>query len=166
MPLLASIDELKVVTQRPDLPNDDPFALLMLQLASEKVTDYCGHPEWETDGTGDNEPPRAARRIALFMAKRAFENPDAEVAYGLGPLSARSLDWQAYGLYLTPPEQEELNAITAAAADDGDLGGLWAVSITGHPNLTEEVYLDDIYGLQPIPYGHRSQAWAFTPKAE
>src|SRR5688500_14520093 len=102
MPTLASISELKVVAQRPDLDNEDPFALLILELASNKVTDYCGHPEWEEDGTGDATPPRAARRIALFMAKRTFENPDAEVAYGVGPLSGRSLDWSAYGLYLTP----------------------------------------------------------------
>jgi hypothetical protein len=163
MPLLASIAHLEIVTQRP--PGElvgNAFAELMLELASNKVTDYCGHPEWETSGVGDDEPPRAARRIALFMAKRVFENPDAEVAWGVGPLNARSIDWQAYGLTLTPPEEAELAAL-AAAISDAETGGLWTLSISGHPNLTEDVFLDDVYGLQPIPYGDRSQAWAFTP---
>lgn len=165
MPTLASITELKVVAQRPDLANDDEFALKILELASNKVADYCNRPDWETNGTGDSEPPRAARRIALFMAKRTFENPDLEVAYGVGPLSGRSLDWAAYGLYLTPPEQEELNVLVANTGGS-ELGGLWVASISGHPNLTEDVYLDDVYGLQPIPYGDRSQAWAFTPRSD
>lgn len=165
MPTLASITELKVVAQRPDLPNDDEFALKILELASNKVADYCGRPDWETVGTGDSEPPRAARRIALFMAKRTFENPELEVAYGVGPLSGRSLDWAAYGLYLTPPEQEELNALIATSGDDST-GGLWTIGISGNPALNDDVYLDDVYGLQPIPYGDKSQAWAFTPRTD
>jgi len=165
MPFLASTTELETVAQRePGSLAADPFALLILELASNKVVDYCGHPEWETDGTGPAEPPRGARRIALFMAKRTFENPDAEVAYGVGPLSGRSLDWSAYGLYLTPPEQEELNQIIAGSDDES--GGLWTVQISGGPSLTQDIYLDDVYGLQPIPYFHRAQAWAGTPRTD
>lgn len=157
MATLISVQELALWTST-TIAADDPKALLVLELASGLVCDTAEHPEWEVDVV----PPRAARRICFQVAGRTWTNPDLEVAWGIGPLSGRNLDWAAYGLTLTPAEEEELEDLQGGP-DDG-INGLWILGVVPEPTVDPIVYVNDQYGQQTIPYLDPRELDAMTPE--
>lgn len=144
---------------RTEIDPNDEFALLVLEEASGLVCDTAGHPEWEDNPTS---APRAARRICLQVAYRTFTNPDFEVAYGLGPLSGRSLDLYAMGLNLTDVEMETLEDLQPKGTS-----GLWVQPITSDTDdYPKEVYAHDVRFpfSDAWPYLSPPDAYAMTPE--
>lgn len=145
---------------RTEIEPDDEFALLVLDEASGLVCDTAKHPEWEDS---PSTSPRAARRICLQVAYRTFSNPDFEIAYGLGPLSGRSLDLYAMGLNLTEAETEELEDLWPTSSS----GGLWVQPIDGDSTMyPSEVMAHDRWypASDPIPFLGPEDAYAMTPE--
>lgn len=155
MATLITVPELALFSRR-TIASDDPLALLIIELASGLVCDTAEHPDWELTVT----PPRAARRICLQVAARAFTNPEMETAYNIGPLGGRVLDWAAYGLTLTPPEEEELEDLQGVP---GGTNGIWIQPLADSTSLDLTVYVDDPYGLQTIPYLDPAESDGMTP---
>lgn len=157
MATLISVAELAIYTGS-TIASDDPRALMVIELASGLVCDEARHPDWETTAV----PPRAARRICFQVAARTYTNPELEVAYGIGPLSGRTIDWAAYGLTLTPPEEDELGELRG---EDGGGSGLWVLPIAGVDQIDDTVYVPSEPGLQTIPYLDPNELDAMTPEA-
>jgi hypothetical protein len=140
----------------------DPFAVLVLQTATEIVCDTANQPNWELQSP-PVVVPRQARRICMFLAGRAYLNPDGTISESVGPLSERvpeSMAIAAANMQLLPAEEAAL----AAMAPDGTTG-LW-IQPTTRSDASEDdaVYLPDDSGSDwYIPYGDASTTVAFSP---
>lgn len=147
---LRSIPELRVSARRPDIADDDEFAILVLTEASGLVCDTAGHPEWEDD---PGAAPRPARRICLAVATRTFTNPEFEVQTAMGPIGSRILDLGALGLNLSEDERLELEKL--GAAESGNTGnGIGLLTLAGQNNYDRTLYVRDTWApySDPIPY--------------
>jgi hypothetical protein len=160
MPEIITLAELATFTRSdPEEVAEDPYAAMILELASGLVCDTASHPEWETSGAGG---PRAARRICLQVAGRTYTNPDLETSSNTGPIGSRVIDWAAYGLTLTEAEEEELEGLQGI--DDAPKTGFWTLALFGsEAERVDTVYLPDSNGAQPIPYLDPSESDALTP---
>lgn len=156
MASLITLEQLATWTRTVIAP-DDPLALMVVDMASGLVCDEALHEDWEVDVT----PPRAARRICLQVAGRVWTNPEMETSYNIGPLGGRVLDWAAFGLTLTPPEEDELQDLRGVAG--AGPGGLWIMPIAGVPVVDDTVYVNDQYGMQTIPYLDPNESDIMTP---
>lgn len=107
------------------IASDDAYATMVMQRATELVVDEAKAPGWELDPT---TAPRGAVLIALRVARRAYLNPDQEVASSVGPLSSRVLDDAAAGMQLT--EQEKLDIGELAPGGDPNASTLFTLRTT------------------------------------
>lgn len=157
MATLVNVTELAIWT-RQEIDPDDEFALMVLELASELVIDYCKQPTWE-DTPAD--APRTARRICLIVAGRTFTNPDQEISSSIGPISSRVRDEVAAGMTLTEAEQDELDALKGSGTDG--VNGLWVLTTTrGSDRAYEPVLLyDDSGSPWPIEYAEEGDTTFF-----
>lgn len=161
--LLATQDELAIVL-REEIPAElDDFSLLVLEQASDAVREAAKQPDWTI-----TTAPSTARRIALWVAKRTYQNPEHELATGIGPLSSRVTDQQAAGVTLTADEEEALAAFWPADAVGADAGQLWVQPIDAEPPVTDGlIYLATPEGT-PLLYADTADpiaTIAVTPDA-
>lgn len=159
MPEIITLAELAVFTRSdPEEVADDPYAKMILELASGLVCDTAAHPEWETA----NSAPRGARRICLQVAGRTYTNPDLETSSNTGPIGSRVIDWAAYGLTLTEAEGEELEALRGGGTSSGK--GFWTLQLFASESTPlRTIHVADENGSQMIPYLDPSESDAMTP---
>lgn len=159
MATLVSRAQLAIAARRP-IADDDAFATYILEAASGLVCDTAEHPEWEEDVAN---APRPAKRICLEVARRSYTNPDFEIAYGLGPLSGRSLDIAALGLNLS--EAEEAVLVNLQGGPEASGGGLWVQPLGGGLEQIDTVFVAQAGAPQAdmIPYLDPSELDAMTP---
>lgn len=161
MPTIVTLAELAVFTRSDEEDVlDDPYAAMVLELASGLVCDAAQHPEWETAG---GTVPRAARRVCLQVAGRTYTNPDLETSSNTGPIGSRVIDWAAYGLTLTEAEEADLTELIGSA--DAPRTGFWTLRLfASEDRAVDTVYLQDSNGSQSIPYLDPSESDALTPE--
>lgn len=155
-PTLVSISELSTIC-RTTIAADDPFALMVVDLASDLVRDEARHPEWVGsggDGVTTVDVPFKARLICLLVAKRAYQNPKMITAEGgVGPIGGDTFaeDFAA-GLTLTGVEKAELQRMRGDGGS-GDPNGMWALTnTTGMDEVTTGYVFDDSGSDWAIPY--------------
>lgn len=141
--------------------NDDPYALMVMDLVSAAITDEAGRADWD----GPTTTPVRVKLIALVVARRAYVNPDQEIAQAVaGGPSVRMIDAAAAGVYLTDEEKAELARLAAIGNPSPPVVSpdLWILP-TGRGELETTLYL----GTDPesdwmIPYlDPRRDAWYF-----
>lgn len=104
MGLLVDVDELtSLLKMPPDSLDEDEYTRLIMEAASAKVRDVAGHPEWELDTI-----PTRGRFIALWLAKRAWEDPGNLQRRTSGPISDTFFENGVRGLTLEDDEREWL----------------------------------------------------------
>lgn len=123
MPALITPETLRVASQR-QFPDDDPYALWVIEHASDLVLEVVDSAEADTEWD-HHSAPRAARRIALRMAVNAIKHPDSAVAEGVGPLSERFLEEAVTWFVLTDQDRIDLESLGEGSAS----GGLWVQPI-------------------------------------
>lgn len=140
----------------------DPFAVLVVQTATEIVCDEAEQPNWELQ----NPPvvvPRKAKRICMFLAGRTYLNPDGTISESVGPLNERRPEAMAMAsanMQLLPAEEADLRSLVPDGPAD-----LW-IQPTTRVDAAEDdvVYLPDDSGSDWwIPYGDPNTTNAFTP---
>lgn len=133
---------------RRDIAEDDEYATLVLELASEQVREAARQPAWDAATV-----PFRARLIAMVVAGRAYTNPDRETATSVGPLSSRVVDEAAAGIMLTEVERTELETMKPAAT--GGRRGIWVQGVSlGDPEPERPITLFDSSGSDwGITYG-------------
>jgi hypothetical protein len=153
MATLISLLELATwARQDPATVAADPFAVLVLQTATEIVCDTASQPNWELQ-TPPMLVPRKAKRICMFLAGRTYLNPDGTVSENVGPLGERRPELMAMAaanMQLLPSEEGQLEGL----APDGGTG-LWVQPTTrGEDPVSDTVFLYDDSGSDwAIPYG-------------
>lgn len=140
----------------------DPFAILVLQTATEIVCDEAEQPNWEIQSP-PVVVPRKAKRICMFLAGRTYLNPDGTVSETVGPLNERrpeAMAMAAANMQLLPGEIADLETLVP----DGP-SGLWVQPTTRSDAAEDDVvYLPDDSGSDWwIPYGDPNTTNAFTP---
>lgn len=124
---------------------NDPFAAEVIDVVSQMAQFLSGHPEW-TLVPGATYAPFDVQLVVLQVCKRAYGNPDQEVATGVGPISSRVLDVAALLLELTPTERETLVRYNPNGDPAGADGGFWVLHTTqGDETLLLEtrLFIDD-----------------------
>lgn len=132
---LTSVEELRTLLRLPSLEADDPYALMILAQASNRVREAAKQPGWvvwDGDGLPPTEPgagqtwaPETAKEITLWVAYRAFTNPKNLERRTSGPISETFRNGVG-GLELTADEEKRLNALTGSSTN-----GLWSLPMTG-----------------------------------
>lgn len=111
---LVTLADLAVATEA-DVPVErEDFARMVLEAASDVVREAAQQPTWTRDTV-----PVAARRIALWLARRTFLNPDAITRSNVGPLGEATVEDYARTLELTPAERSTLLRLAPVGADTG-----------------------------------------------
>lgn len=118
MSLLVDIEELTALLRMPegslvDGSDIDPYTLLMMEGASEVVRDVAEQPDWTLETI-----PARGRIIALWLARRAWEDEGNLARRTSGPISQSFREDGVYGLNLEPAELEWLQG----HRPDGDSG--------------------------------------------
>jgi hypothetical protein len=163
MATLISLTELATWARKdPAVVGADPFATLVVNTASNIVTDKAQQPNWEIQSPAV-EVPRAAKRICMFLAGRTYLNPDGEIATNVGPLGARvpeAMAMAAANMQLLAAEIDELLDLRPSGS-----GGLWVQPTErGDAVLGTDVYIPDDSGSDWwIPMGDDYSSVAFTP---
>jgi hypothetical protein len=145
------------------IPAHDPYAILMIELASNAVRDAADQPGWVigTPGQNQTEAPQAARDVALMVAVRIFTNPRNLERRTAGPLSETFRDIGVYGVDLTDGEKERLEPHISDSRRGSN--GLW-VQPTGAKLVPQRVYLaDESPGATSILYAEGADLIAFIP---
>lgn len=111
MASLVKLDELEVLLKLP--PNtlvDDKYTDLMMRAASNLVRETANQPHWElvVAGPDDVLAPTRAGFIALYLAKRAWQDTGNLQRRTAGPISQTFSEDEVRGLELTDAEREEL----------------------------------------------------------
>lgn len=115
----------------------DPFATDIRKKVSDYVRLLAGHPDW-TEAT----VPVDVQIIVIWVCKRTYNNPDQEVASGVGPISSRVLDEAALAMSLTESERATLAGYNEALTESTT--GFWTFGVGGlGPILEPTVYLPD-----------------------
>jgi hypothetical protein len=131
--------------------NADAYALMVMDLVSAQIVAEAGRPDWD----GPLTTPVRVKLMALVVGRRAYLNPDQEVAQAVaGGPSVRMIDAAAAGVYLTDEEKTELARL--AAIDDPNPSpfspDLWVLP-TGGGELEKPLFLADNSGSDwLIPY--------------
>jgi len=73
-------------------------------------------------------PPRA-KLIADIAAKNYYDNPDAEITAGTGPISGTKIDDAVHNMTLNETEQAILAELAGLPAPGATVGGLWVQPI-------------------------------------
>jgi hypothetical protein len=140
--MLASTGQLGTLLKL-TVPDDDPYALMMLAQASNAVRDEARQQSWvrkvePTDvlATGQVEAPETAQDITLWVAYRAYTNPGNLARRTTGPLSETWFENGVYGLELTDDEKRRLGKLTGSTG-----GGIWAQPISVATPENEKVYV-------------------------
>lgn len=131
MSALITVHDLAVALQLPNLSDDDEYAQLIIDQASDSVRDYAKKPGWVKDVAipplpGTELAPQAARNVTLWVAVRAYTNPRNLSRRGSGPIS-ESYENGLWALELTPAEKERIDGVTGGSSS----GGLWIQPIDG-----------------------------------
>jgi hypothetical protein len=93
--------------------DDDPYTALMIEAASAVVRDE-GNPDWTLETI-----PSRGRFIALYLARRAWEDPGNLSRRTAGPLSESFFENGVKGLDLTEAEREWLDGKKPGGGSDG-----------------------------------------------
>lgn len=133
---IIDIKSLRLSTRKPDIEDDDETANWVLEESSGLICDTANHPEWE-EFDFEGEVPRTAKRIALAVATRVYNNPEFEIASSIGPLSSRHLDLYALGFNLSDTEQARLEDLRGSSAG----GGLGILTLAGNTSVDLVTYL-------------------------
>lgn len=143
---LLTIADLSVWV-RDTLDATDEFAHRIIAGASLVVRETAGHPEWTVATV-----PARAHLIACLLAKRSYQNPDAVVRSGVGPLSEAIVEDYARTMELTPAEKAELQEIGGQSPSGGGGGEIYFMNLGGaDPVETDTRYLMDSNGV-PLLY--------------
>lgn len=123
---LTTVEKLRTMLKMPAMDDADPYALLIIEAASQAVRDYARQLGWvtresgDTLGTGQVDAPETAQQITLWLAIRAYTNPTNLQRRTAGPISDTYFENGVYGLELTEDEKSRLGDLRT----DGG-GGLW-----------------------------------------
>lgn len=129
---LVDVDDLETLLKqtRPDLDDlsDDAYTALMIEGASGVVRD-AGDPNWVLGNVTGAEVaiPTRGKFIALYLAKRAWEDTGNLQRRTAGPLSETFFTEGVRGLELTPDEQAWLDG----KSPNGGSAGTWMLRIQG-----------------------------------
>lgn len=137
---LVTLEELAVVIEG-DVPSErEDFALMVLEAASDVVREAALRLEW-TRAT----VPAAAKRVALWLARRTFLNPDAIVRSNVGPLGESTVEDFARTLELTPAERATLAVFAPEGSGGG--GSLFVQPLAAETPLVDAtIYVPDSAG--------------------
>lgn len=138
---IVNIGDLSIVTRETIAPAD-PFALWVLDTASEIVRSAASQPTWDAL----TSPPRA-RQICVHLAARSYTNPDSVTRETVGPLGESRVEALATALHLTETERQELASLAPAAAKQRASGGLYVQPLGGTTQVTTLQVGDPIYLL-------------------
>lgn len=112
MGLLVKLDELETLLKVPaDTLEGDAYTELMMRAASDKVRSEANQPNWELEdyvGPPQVLAPTRAGMIALWVAKRAWEDKGNQVRRTAGPISQTFSENGVRGLQLEDDEREWL----------------------------------------------------------
>jgi hypothetical protein len=111
MGLLVKLDELETLLKvPPGTLNGDAYTELMMRAASDKVRSVANQPRWELEITSldDVLAPTRAGFIALWLAKRAWEDKGNLIRRTAGPISSTFSEDGVRGLQLEDDEREWL----------------------------------------------------------
>jgi hypothetical protein len=112
MSLLVDVAELEVLLkQEAGTLSNDEYTTLIMEGASAVVRDTAGQPNWVLEVVSappDVLAPARARFIALYLAKRAWEDEGNLSRRTTGPISFTFREDGVYGLNLEPAEREWL----------------------------------------------------------
>lgn len=166
---LVTLEELRVWTRSDiDDPSDVLFAESIIDAVSLRVGEELGFADWLADPADSST--RAARHVALMVARRTYLNPDQQVrTAAIGPIGgvAYREDFAA-ALELTESELDRLSALRKSA--DGGSGGLGILRIERDDVFapTGDIVLNDSAapGSAGITYAHISDAMWFYGEDE
>lgn len=148
--MLLTIPDLRAWARNSEIADDDPWALIVIEAASDLVRETAQQPTW----TRESAPPRA-RQIASHLAARSYSNPDSiEFEGATGPIGGdRRAEEFAKSLHLTEAERLELEGMWPAGSTGGG-GGLWVQPVGGGIAAVDgDTYLADDSGSDwMIPY--------------
>lgn len=111
MGLLVRLDELETLLKVP--PNtllNDAYTEIMMRAASDKVRTEAKQPHWELEVVDSDDvlAPTRASMIALWVAKRAWEDKGNQIRRTAGPISQTFSENGVRGLQLEDDEREWL----------------------------------------------------------
>ncbi len=148
-PLLASVKSLRTLLRvdEEDVPDTDPYALLILEQASDTVRHAARQPGWvrpqedgDTPGPDETLVPIIAAKIALWLAYRVYVNPSNLSRRTSGPVTDTFSDNGLVGMELTA---NELADLVDLRPDSATGGGLWVQPIDTGRDVPTPVYLYD-----------------------
>jgi len=129
MSLLVDVADLETLLKKPagSLANDN-YATLMMEAATAVVRDTAQQPNWvlEKVNPDDVVAPARAGIIALWLAKRAYEDQGNLTRRTAGPLSLSFREDGVFGLNLEPAELEWLQGHRP-----GGGSGIWVLRNRG-----------------------------------
>lgn len=130
MSLLVDVAELEILLKRePGSLAGDPYTKLMMEGATAVVRDTAGQPNWVLEVVSDPPDvlaPVRARFIALYLAKRAYQDEGNLVRRTSGPISSTFREDGVYGLDLSDADREWLQGHRP-----GGGGGLYLMRFRG-----------------------------------
>lgn len=139
---IISIADLSIVA-REAIAADDPFALWIIDAASEAVRSTAGQPTWDS-----LTAPTRARNITAHLAARSYLNFDSVTRENIGPIGSSTAEELAKALHLTNAEREELIGLAGGTQPAGG-GGMWVQPLSDPVQTTtlgDTVYLSDSSG--------------------
>lgn len=129
-----------------ELPDDDAYATLILEQASDVVRDKANQPTWTYTAPPDTTPegevavPRSAAHIAAWLAFRVYTNPQNLQRKTSGPISKTFFDTGLVGLELTQSERDTLEDLRP---DADSSSGLWIQPLNGGATVSTTIFLWD-----------------------
>lgn len=124
--------------------DEDPYTAVIMMSAEAVVKDEAGHPEWVGGEPGEGEviAPARAGIIALWLAKRAWEDPGNRQRRTAGPISTTWFEGGVKGLDLKPDEAGWL-----ADQNPGGNSGLWVLRMAGNRPFAAPAETPDGYSF-------------------
>lgn len=129
-----------------ELPDNDPYATLILEQASDAVRDAAKQPTWAYTPEGDTPPedstpvPRSAAHIAAWLAYRVYTNPQNLQRKTTGPISHTFFDTGLVGMELTKAERDTLEDLRPDATSSS---GLWIQPLNAGDTVSTAIFLWD-----------------------